>query len=272
MSFTQVRDLCHKLGNHPKFSNFIIALIIINAITIGLDTSPTLSARFGVWFNYVNNFVLAMFIVEAAFKIVGATPQVGQYFKDLWNDFDFLIIILSLIPAVGSLAMVARLARLMRVLRVIRKLQGLRIIINTLIRSIPGAANVMLLLSIIFYIYGIAGFHLFHEQDPEHWGSLGTSLLTLVQLATLDGWSDVMRIALEHNPFMWIYFISFVLVGGFMVINLLIGVVLVNIGEAKTEELEELKRPTTKEDMIATLKETKKAIEKLESKILRKFR
>lgn len=267
MGFEKIREFCYKFGNHPKFSNFIIALIILNAITIGLNTSPTLSAKFAVWFNYVNNFVLAMFIVEATFKIIGVSPKVGQYFKDLWNDFDFLIIVLSLIPAVGSLAMVARLARLMRVLRVIRKLEGLRIVINTLLRSIPGAANVMLLLSIIFYIYAIAGVELFSEQDPEHWGSLGTALLTLAQLATFDNWSEVMSIALEKNPFMWIYFISFALAGGFMVINLLIGVVLVNIGEAKTEELEELERPTTKSDILAALKETKKSIEKLEAKI-----
>lgn len=267
MNFEKIKKFCYQLGNHPKFSNFIIALIVVNAVTIGLDTSPALSAKFGVWFGYVNNFVLAMFIIEAALKIVGVAPRVGHYFKDPWNDFDFSIIILSLIPAVGSLAMVARLARLMRVLRVIRKLKGLRMIINTLLRSIPGAANVLLLLSIIFYIYAIAGFELFHEQDPEHWGSLGTAILTLLQLATLDGWSDVMRIVLEHNPFMWIYFVSFVFTGGFMVINLLIGVVLVNIGEAKTEELEELKRPTTKEDVLDALAETKKAIEKLESKI-----
>lgn len=215
----------------------------------------------------VNNFVLAMFIIEAVLKIIGVTPKVWQYFKDLWNDFDFLIIILSLIPAVGALAMVARLARLMRVLRIIRKLEGLRIIINTLLRSIPGAVNVMLLLSIIFYIYGIAGFHLFHEQDPEHWGSLGTSVLTLTQLATFDDWSNIMRIALENNPFAWIYFISFALAGGFMVINLLIGVVVVNIGESKTEELEKLERPPTKQDIINALKETKKSIGKLELKI-----
>jgi len=267
MNFEKIRRFCYQFGNHPKFSNFIVVLIVLNAITIGLDTSPTLSARFGAWFSYANNFVLVMFIVEAAFKIIGAAPRVGQYFKDPWNDFDFLIIILSLIPAVGSLAMVARLARLMRVLRIIRKLKGLRIIINTLLRSIPDAANVLLLLSIIFYIYAIAGFHLFHEQDPEHWGSLGTALLTLAQLATFDNWSDIMHIAQEYNPFVWIYFISFALTGGFMIINLLIGVVLVNIGEAKTEELEELKRPTTKSDILDALEDTKKAIENLESKI-----
>lgn len=267
MNFEKIRKICYQLGNHAKFSNFIIALIALNAITIGLDTFLEISTKFGVWINYFNNFVLAAFIVEATLKIVGVLPRVGKYFKDPWNDFDFFIIILSLIPAIGSLAMVARLARLMRVLRVIRKLKGLRMIINTLLRSIPDVANVLLLLSIIFYIYAIAGFELFHEKDPEHWGSLGTALLTLTQLATFDNWSDIMRIVQEQNPFMWIYFVSFILTGGFTVINLFIGVVLVNIEEAKTDELEELERPTTKEDILSALKETKQSIEKLETKI-----
>jgi len=263
----QIRAFCDQLGNHPKFSNFVIAMIILNAITIGMATSPTLTEKFGVWFNFVNNFVLVVFIVEAALKITGAFPRIGRYFKDPWNDFDFSIIVLSLVPAVGSLAMVARLARLMRVLRVVRKLEGLRIVINTLLRSIPGIANVLLLMSIVFYIYAILGFELFHEQDPEHWGSLGTSFLTLFRIATLDGWSEVMNIALESTAFAWAYFISFVLAGGLVIVNLFIGVVLLNIGEAKKESLEELQRPPTKEDILKQLEETKKAIAGLESRL-----
>lgn len=133
--------------------------------------------------------------------------------------------------------MIARLARLLRVMRLISALPELRLIVSTLVRSVPGFANVILLLSIIFYMYGVAGYHLFHEHDPVHWHNLGTSLLTLFRVLTLEDWTDVMYTAMELSPYAWLFFVSFVVVATFVVINLFIAVVINNLEAAKQERL-----------------------------------
>ena len=124
--------------------------------------------------------------------------------------FDFLVIVFSLLPATGEYAMIARLARLLRVLRLISTIQELRLIVSTLVRSIPSMGHVMLLMSIIFYIYAITGYQLFHEHDPVHWRNLGISLLSLFRIVTLEDWTDIMYTAMELHPMAWMYFVSFV--------------------------------------------------------------
>jgi len=208
-----------------------------------------------------------IFIIEAALKITSVAPVFGKYFKDPWNQFDFSIIVLALVPATGGFATVARLARLLRILRLVTKLRGLKVIVTTLLKSIPGISNVLLLLGIIFYIFGIMGFNIFHESDPANWGTLGTSMLSLFRIATLDSWSELMYIALESSPYAWIYFTVFVLIGGLTFVNLFIGVILLNIGEAQKESVRDVERPPTKEDIIEGLKETKAAIENLQTKL-----
>ncbi|HBA32839.1 MAG TPA: ion transporter, partial [Gammaproteobacteria bacterium] len=115
----------------------------------------------------INQIVLAAFVLEAAIKIYAVTPHFGRYFGVGWNLFDFTIIVLALIPATGELAMVARLARLLRVLRLVSTIPELRIIISTLIRSIPSMGHIVILMGIIFYVYAVAGYHLFHQHDPR---------------------------------------------------------------------------------------------------------
>ena len=127
----------------------------------------------------------------------------------------------------------------------------------------------MLLMSIIFYIYAVAGYHLFHEHDPEHWRSLGISLLTLLRIVTLEDWTDVMYTAMEMHSFAWIYFVSFVIVGTFVVINLFIAVVINNLDEAKSEQLKELEKPVSQKELLGELKSTKEALSRLEDKLER---
>ena len=136
-----------------------------------------------------------------------------------------------------------RLARLFRVLRLVSTLPGLRLIVATLIRSVPGMFNVLALMSIVFYVYGVAGYHLFNEIDPTHWRTLGISLLSLFRIVTLEDWTDIMYAALEHHWWAWVYFVSFVVVGTFVVINLFIAVVINSLDEAKQERLHDLQAP-----------------------------
>jgi voltage-gated sodium channel len=243
-------DFAHSV----PFQRFIIGVIVVNAIVVGLETSMTIMETWGPALKFIDRLVLWVFIIEALVKIVAVAPRVGRYFRDPWNLFDFTIVVASLIPATGSFATVARLLRLLRVLRLISALPELRLIVTTLVRSIPSMGHVVMLMSILFYIYAIAGFHLFSLHDPVHWGSVGHALLTLFRIVTLEDWTDVMYTAMTLNGYAWIYFVSFVIVGTFVVINLFIAVVLNNLDEAKQERLAALAQPPAADELLHELK------------------
>jgi voltage-gated sodium channel len=251
------------------FSGLIIALILLAALLVGLETSTSLMDQYGTVLVGFNHVVLASFVLEAALKITACWPRPTEYFRDRWNIFDFSIVVLSLLPIAGEAAMVARLLRLLRVVRLISAIPELRLIVNTLIRSIPSMGNVIVLMSIIFYIYAVTGFHLFHEHDPTHWKNLGLALLTLFRIVTLEDWTDVMYTAMEMHPLAWIYFVSFVVLGTFVVINLFIAVVLNNLDEAKAEALNRLTGPVTADELLNELRDTRRSLEKLEKKLQR---
>lgn len=251
------------------FNNTITAVIVLNAIVIGMDTSEALTQTYGSWFVAANTLFLFIFIVEAVIKMVAHAPQVQNYFKNGWNLFDFSIIVISLIPATGQLATLARLARLLRVLRLISTLPELRLIVATLVRSIPSMGHVLALMSIIFYVYGVAGYHLFHEIDPTHWRNLGISLLSLFRIVTLEDWTDIMYAAMAAKPWAWMYFVSFVVLGTFVVVNLFIAVVINNLDEAKAERLAELTTPPTKEEILQELRATQQALATVRNKLER---
>lgn len=261
-----MREFCKKVVANPWFDRTIIALILINAVVLGLETSPELVSRYGDTMILINHLVLAVFVLEAVMKITAVAPRFRLYFGDGWNLFDFTIVVLSLIPATGEFAMIARLARLMRVMRLVSALPELRLIVSTLIRSIPGFANVIVLLSIIFYIYGVAGYHIFHEHDPVHWRNLGISLLTLFRVLTLEDWTDVMYTAMQLNPYSWLFFVSFVVVATFVVINLFIAVVINNLEAAKQERLAH-QGETTLDSARRELEATQESLRRLASQI-----
>ena len=251
----------------PWFHWGITGCIAANALVIGLDTSVFLTERYGAWFHTANQVFLGIFVVEAAIKIAACWPKPHRYFQDGWNVFDFTIIVVSLLPSTGELATLARVARLLRVLRLVSALPELRLIVTTLVRSIPSMFNVICLLSIIFYIYAVAGYHLFHDIDPTHWRTLGISALTLFRIATLEDWTDVMYAAMEGYWWAWAFFVSFVVVGTFVIINLFIAVVLNNLDEAKAEQLRQLTTPPSREDLLRELRATQQSLTRLEARL-----
>ena len=262
-----MKQFAHRIVNTPLFEYSIIALILVNGVILGMETSPDLVAKYGEVFHLLNHLILAAFILEAALKMTALAPQVSRYFKDGWNVFDFSVIVFSLIPTTGEFAMIARLARLLRVVRLISTIPELRLIVSTLVRSIPSMVHVMTLMGVIFYIYAITGYQLFHDHDPTHWRSLGISLLTLFRVVTLEDWTDVMYKAMELHPFAWMYFVSFVVLGTFVVVNLFIAVVINNLDEAKAERLRELEAPVTQEEILKDLRNTQKALKRLEDRL-----
>ena len=245
----------------------VVGVIGVNALVIGLDTSAFLAERYGAWFKAANQLFLGIFVVEAIVKLIAQWPRPQRYFKDGWNVFDFAIIVVSLLPSTGELATLARLARLLRVLRLVSALPELRLIVTTLVRSIPSMFNVVCLMSVIFYIYAVAGYHLFHDIDPTHWRTLGIAALTLFRVVTLEDWTDVMYAAMAHHWWAWAYFVSFVVVGTFVVINLFIAVVLNNLDEAKAQRLNELVSPPSREELLRELLETQASLKRLEDRL-----
>ncbi len=260
-------EIIEKVVSAPAFEITIIAIIIFNGVLLGVGTSPALSDRYGDWIHIGNQTALVIFIAEAILKMVAASPRLFGYFRDGWNIFDFLVIVFALIPATGQFAMIARLARLLRVLRLISTIRDLRLIVAALVRSIPSVGHVMMLMSIIVYIYAIMGYHLFHENDPESWGNLGISLLTLFNVITLEGWTDVMAKAMEAHSLAWIYFVSFVIVGTFVVINLFIAIIINNLDEAKLERLREIETPVSREELVREIRATQDALMRLEARL-----
>ena len=262
-----MKDRVNQIVSASWFERVIIAFILVNGVILGMETSPSLVAKYGTLMHLGNHLILGFFILEAALKMIAVAPHVDRYFRDGWNVFDFSVIVFSLIPATGDFAMIARLARLLRVVRLVSTIPELRLIVSTLVRSIPSMIHVMTLMGVIFYIYAITGYQLFHEHDPTHWRSLGISLLTLFRVVTLEDWTDVMYAAMEFHYLSWIYFVSFVILGTFVVINLFIAVVINNLDEAKAERLAELQGPVTQKEILRDLRDTQKAIKRLEERL-----
>jgi Ion transport protein. len=250
------------------FDNIIIGLILITAVMIAIETFPSvMTPRLRQIFNIAHQVILGAFIVEALIKMIALSPRPWHYFKSGWNVFDFSLIVLSLLPISSEYAMLGRVLRLLRVLRLINVFPELRLIVETLLRSIPSMFHITILMSLLFFIYAVLGYHLFHEHDPTHWRNLAYALLTLFRIVTLEDWTDVMYKAMELSPLYALYFVSFVVVGTFVVINLFIAVVINNLDEAKYAHLKKLEHPDLHDQLMQTLVSTKSKIELLEKKL-----
>lgn len=262
-----MRQAARRVVEARWFEPFMIGLILFNAVLIGLETSHGIVESHGRWLHLGNDIILWIFVVEAVLKITAVAPRFALYFGNGWNLFDFTIVVLSFLPSTEEFALVARLVRVLRVLRLVSAVPQLRLIVATLVRSIPSMGHVIMLMSIIFYIYAVTGFHLFHEYDGKHWGTLGTALLTLFKIVTLEGWIEIMNAVIEAQPWSWIYFVSFILLGTFVMLNLFIAVVINNLEASKAAALEELRDPVTHEEVLNELKRTRDALAALQRRL-----
>ncbi len=250
------------------FDRIVIGLILVTAAMIGFEAFPSLmTPALEATFNTAHRVVLGLFIIEAFIKIIALSPKPLNYFKDGWNIFDFSLIVLSLLPISSEFAMLGRVFRLLRVLRLVNAFPELRLIVETLVRSIPSMLHITMLMSLLFFIYAVLGFHLFHEHDPTHWRNLAYSLLTLFRIVTLEDWTDVMYTAMELSPAYALFFVSFVVIGTFVVVNLFIAVVINNLDEAKYAYLQKLEHPDLHDKLMNTMVSTKSQIESLEKQL-----
>jgi voltage-gated sodium channel len=260
---------------NKKFDWVITGVILLQAIVLALEATPELHSSGTEWeiledeiFILTHNIVIGVFIVEAAFRLTAHYPRPQSYFKDGWNCFDFAIIMLSLMPIAGQFSTVARLVRLLRIMRLITKSTELRAIVSTLLNSIPSIFNILILLSILFFIYAIVGYHLFRNVDPQHWSSFLVSATTLFQIITLEGWVDVLEpIILNLGPLYWLYFASFILIGTFIVINLFISVIVRKSEEAYQQVQRESQIPLTQQEIMEEIREIHRILQEIEERI-----
>ncbi|MGM8363908.1 ion transporter [Virgibacillus sp. W0181] len=229
------KSYCPYLSQHPVFMNTIIFLIIINAILVGLETYPFIADRFAFWIVFLDQILLWIFTIEIVIRLI-ASKSIGSFFKDPWNLFDFIIIVSGHILIGAYYVTVLRLLRVLRVLRAISIIPSLRRMVNALLLTIPSMGTIFLLLGLFFYIYGVMGTFLFRSIAPAYFGTLHDSLLTLFQVVTLESWaSGVMRPILAEDPTSWWFFVTFILIGTFVIFNLFVGVIVNNVEEANQE-------------------------------------
>ena len=219
--------------NRAWFHHVVLAVILVNAILAGIETSASIRAAHGPLLDWLQALVQLVFVVEIALRFAACWPHPGRFFRDGWNVFDAVVVLGSLLPEVGAVTTVARLARLLRVARLVSVFPELRLIVETTLRSIPSLAHVLLLLFLILYVYAILGNHLFGAAAPDSWGSLGAALLTLFQVLTLEGWVELQGEVIKVYPWAWLYFLSFVVVAVFVVVNLFIALVISNLESTK---------------------------------------
>jgi voltage-gated sodium channel len=274
-STNSIVSLARAVVASKTFDWIITGIILLQALVLALEATPSMHS-FGKEgelleakvFSLVQDLVIAVFIFEAAMRLTSQYPRPQRYFRDAWNCFDFAIIVLSLMPIAGEFSTIARLVRLLRITRLITKSTELRAIVSTLVRSIPSIFNILILLSILFFIYAIVGYHLFRDVDPQHWSSFPASIVTLFQIITLEGWVDVMEPIISIlGPLYWLYFASYILIGTFIIINLFISVIVRKSEEAYKQVQRESEIPLTQQEIVQEIKEIRRILEELEKRI-----
>jgi len=228
--------LCRRISESPSFQNAILAVIVANALLIGLATDPETLAHHQSLFGAFNALIQTVFVLEIGIRLTAYAPRVHRFFADGWNVFDFTVVALSLVPAVGPFATVARLARLLRALRLVSIVPELRLIVGTMVRSIPSMGHVLLLLGLLLYVYAVLGVHLFREVDPEDWGSLPRAALTLFEMLTLEGWVEVQDRSFAATQWAWVFYVTYVVLAVFVVVNLFIAIIINNLETVKDEQ------------------------------------
>ena len=238
-----------------QFQMFFIGIILLSGVVVGLDSYPEISEEYGTILHFLDSIILGLFVFEICVKLISFGPRVHEFFKDGWNIFDFIIVSACFLPFDGQSIIVLRLLRVLRIVRLVGTIPELKLIVNTLLKSIPSLGYIGVLLFILFYMYACLGTFLFRENDPIHFESLHLSLLSLFRVATLEDWTDIMYTAIygcqnygysgmkelcknsNAFPFLgWFYFVSFVLLATFVFLNLFIGVIISNMEDIKQKE------------------------------------
>jgi voltage-gated sodium channel len=225
-----------RIVDSPPFTAVVVGTIAVNAVVLGLQTYEELDDRWGSLLLAINAACVAVFIVELCIRIAAYWPEPFQFFRNGWNVFDFVVIGATFVPGIQGNSTLLRLLRLLRVVRIVRVLPDLRILLLGVWRSVPPLASIAAVTAMILFVYGMVGWILFADELPEQWGNIGRAMLTLFVMLTLEDFPVYMDEAMDVYPWAWLYFVSFILVAAFIVLNVLIGIVLNSMEEARELE------------------------------------
>ena len=225
------RRRVHAWIEHPRVQNFIIVLILLNATLLGLETSAGAMAAAGGLILGLDRAILTVFVVEIVLRL---HAHRAAFWRDPWSVFDFAVVAIALVPAIGPLA-VLRALRVLRVLRLLTMVPSMRRVVGALLAAIPGLGSIVLVLLIIYYVFAVIATNLFATTHPEWFGDIGRSLYTLFQIMTLESWSmGIARPVMENFPYAWAFFVTFILVATFTMLNLFIAII-VNAMQSYTD-------------------------------------
>jgi len=250
MTLELFRERARGFIEHPRVQGVIIALILINAVFLGLETWPAAMAAYGPLITGLDRTILALFVVEIGLRLY---VHRSAFWRDPWSLFDFLVVAIALIPATGQFA-VLRALRVLRVLRLLTVVPSMRKVVGALLAAIPGLGSIALVLLILYYVFAVIATNLFAASHPEWFGDIGRSLYTLFQIMTLESWSmGIARPVMEQFPYAWAFFIPFILVATFTMLNLFIAII-VNAMQSYSE--------VEHQETVQALEETRRHIER----------
>ncbi len=267
--FTQIHDFCVRITSSKIFKNTIVLIILINSIVLGLITSEAIYAKFGELLEFILSACVVIFTVEITLRIIA---KGWRFFLNGWNIFDFLLITMALMPETGA-AITFRVFRVLRALRMVSSMKKLRHIVSAILVSAPHVFWAAVLEMIIFYIFGIMGQNLFHEAFPQWFGTLGETVYTLFQVTTLESWSmGIARPVMKVYPWAWMYFVPFVMISSYIVLNVVVGVVVNATSDISEDDNISMKdkikaKKVTNTELSEQINELKEHILRLEAKL-----
>jgi len=267
--FTQIHDFCVRVTSSKIFKNTIVLIILINSIVLGLITSEAIYAKFGELLEFILSACVVIFTVEITLRIIA---KGWRFFLNGWNIFDFLLITMALMPETGA-AITFRVFRVLRALRMVSSMKKLRHIVSAILVSAPHVFWAAVLEMIIFYIFGIMGQNLFHEAFPQWFGTLGETVYTLFQVTTLESWSmGIARPVMKVYPWAWMYFVPFVMISSYIVLNVVVGVVVNATSDISEDDniskKDKIKaKKVTNTELSEQINELKEHILRLEAKL-----
>ncbi len=234
------------------FQNTVIAVILVNSVTLGLETSPWFKAHYGNALSLIDRAAIAFFVLELLVKLFVYRLA---FFRSAWNVFDFVVVAVTLVPATDNMS-ILRMLRIVRAFRLISAVTGMRTVIEGLLRALPGMGSITMLLLLLFYVAAVMATTLFAGEFDAWFGTVGRSAFSLFQIMTLESWSmGIVRPVMEVYPYAWLFFVVFILLSSFTVLNLFIAIIVNAVnhvsehGEhapnsiaALTQEIAELKR------------------------------
>jgi voltage-gated sodium channel len=250
-----------KIITNKTFEFFIIFIIMASALTIGVKTYDITPFWLSV-LEVADIGITVIFVIEISVRFLATHPR-SKFFKNGWNIFDTLIVVVSLIPIDNSdMALVARLIRVFRVLRMVSIIPELRILVNSLLKVLPRLGYVVALMFIIFYIYAAIGNLIFEDINPVLWGDISIAMLTLFRVMTLEDWTDVMYETMAIYPMSWVFYVSFIVLTAFAFLNMLVGIVVNVLEEEHQKEKDEDPDILHLEDVYTEVKALRALLEK----------